>query len=656
MKQLLKYYTRAFVLLFPILFLPFLTESYGLGKNWFLAISAFVGLIIWAVMLLTDKKANMKYGKVFIVFFLFVLWSLWSWWKMPIGGRFVSLFNPFGLGTIISFCIWMFLLLQVNSKEEKQKQVNCLTISGLILAVISLVLFILPESKLPINTSWISIDKTWSLTGTLIGEVFVFLFLAIEYLKRMLALLRKSESYIKEAVLTVVFGLVLCLGIYKLFSFGMPILSGYVSWSIAVDTLKGNMIKGSSLFGVGPGNFLVAFNLFKPALYNLSPYWATGFALSGMGWLHLWTELGLAGLVISLALLINLVKNKKSKDFARLLIFVLAFLFLPLNLMSVFLLVLLMVWSAEKKEVKPVLEVGEARLNVMPYILSGLILAGALFGSYLWTRFLIGDIYIRKSMVAASKDDGKGTYDYQIKAIGFNPRMSSYFQLNSRTCLAIAATILQNEESTDTDKQMASQLIQQAVDQAKIAISLNGLDSSAWLTLADTYRQLIGVVEGTADWALQAYQQAVNLNPVNPAIKLDMGGLLFAAGNFEEADRVFEEVVTDKNDYANAWYNWAYTAKQLGRVDYAVVRLEQALRLVPQDSGDYEQANKELAEWKKELDELIKQQQAQLAAQQQEQEQKQPETFKVPEPLPTVGEEELVDVPAEELEPPVETP
>jgi tetratricopeptide (TPR) repeat protein len=657
MKQLFKYYTRFFIGLFPIFFLPFLTEPYGLGKNWLLMASAFLGMVIWAVIILTDKKIKIKYSKSLIFFFLFTLWSLWSWGKMSVGGRTSSLFNSFGLGTIISLCAWMFLLLQVNSKEEKKKQVLALTLSGVVLAIFSLILFILPESRLPINTSWISITKGWSLTGTLIGEVFLFLFLAIEYLKRMLVSIKKSESYIKEALLTVVFSLVLFLGIYKLFSFGMPILSGYTSWVIAVDTLKGNLVEGSSFFGVGPGNFLVAFNLFKPAVYNLSPYWATGFLLSGMGWLHLWTELGLVGLAFSFALVSTLIKNRKSKDFIRLLLFVLAFLFLPLNLILVFLLMFLMVGLAEKKEVSPILEVGETRINIMPYVIGILLLAGGVFGSYLCGRFFMGDMYVKKSMVAASKDDGKATYDYQLKAISLSPRMPAYFQLNSRTSLAIAATILQNEESTDDDKETASKLIQQAVDQAKAAISLNRLDSSNWLTLADTYRQLIGVVEGTADWALQAYQQAVNLNPTNPAIKLDMGGLLFAAGNYEEADRVFEEVVTDKNDYANAWYNWAYTAKQLNRVDYAVVRLEQALRLVPQDSGDYEQADKELTEWKKELDELIKQQQAQLAAQQQQQqqqEQKEPETFKVPEPLPTVGEEELVDVPAEELEPPIE--
>lgn len=652
MRQILKYYTRAFIFLFPMIFLPFFTEPYGLGKNWFLIISAFLGVLIWMGKSLMEKKLEIKYNKYLIMFLLFVLWSLWGWWRMSIGGRFISLINPFGFGMTMAFFLWMFLLFQVDSKEEREKQILCLTISGLVLAISSLALFVLPDSRFPINTPWFSITKSWSMTGTIIGEVFLFLFLSIQYLKGMMSKIKKSESYIKEAVFTVVFSLVLFLGIYKIFTLGMPILNSYNSWIIAVETLKGNAVRMSSLFGVGPGNFLVAFNLFRPAVYNLSPYWASSFTLSGMGLLHIWTELGIVGLIFGVSLFLSLFKNRKSKEFLRLLAFVLIFLFLPLNMISMFLLVIILIWVGEKKTVSPKIEVGDNKINVVPYMLGTFVLVGSIFGFYFWTRFMIAETFIKKSMVAASKDDGKNTYDYQIKAINMSPRITNYFQLNSRTCLAIAGTILQNEEVSDADKELASNLIRQAVDQSKIAISLNGLDSSTWLNLADVYRQLIGVVEGTADWSLQAYQQALTLNPSNPLIGLDMGGLLFAAGNFEEADRVFEEVVKNKSDFANAWYNWAYTAKQMGRVDYAVVRLEQALRLVPQDSGDYEQASKELVTWKEELDKLIKQQQEQLA--QQQQEVKEPETFKVPEPLPTVMEEELVNVPAEELEPPVE--
>jgi tetratricopeptide (TPR) repeat protein len=177
--------------------------------------------------------------------------------------------------------------------------------------------------------------------------------------------------------------------------------------------------------------------------------------------------------------------------------------------------------------------------------------------------------------------------------------------------------------------------------------------------LAGIYKQLIGVVDGTADWSYQAYQQAVVYDPTNPLTRLDMGGLLFAAQRYEEAGRVFEQVVRDKQDFANAWYNLAYADKALNKIDVAVADLQQAVSLVPKDSGDYEKANKELDVWKKELDEaikkqqeLLKQQQAAAAAAQP----KEPETLKAPEVAPKVGEEEKVNVPAEQIQPPEVTP
>ena len=199
---------------------------------------------------------------------------------------------------------------------------------------------------------------------------------------------------------------------------------------------------------------------------------------------------------------------------------------------------------------------------------------------------------------------------------------------------------------TDDDRQKASVLIQQSVREGKSAIALEGNNPSYWINLASVYRQIVGVVDGAADWSFQAYQQAVALEPVNPVSRLDMGGLLFAAGKYDEADRVFEAVVMSKNDLANGWYNWAYTAKKLNKLPDAVSRLTQALTLVPVDSGDYEKASKELADWKKELEELTKKQGAAAEALAPK-----AETLETPKPLPT-GKTGVIPMPSGELNPP----
>jgi tetratricopeptide (TPR) repeat protein len=202
--------------------------------------------------------------------------------------------------------------------------------------------------------------------------------------------------------------------------------------------------------------------------------------------------------------------------------------------------------------------------------------------------------------VAASKNDGNETYNIQIKAIGVNPNYAYYREIYSQTNLALAQNILSVEEVSDTDKEKASTLVQQAVREAKSAVSLEENNSIYWSNLASIYRSLVGVVDGAADWSLQAYQQTIVLNPVDPITNLNMGGLYYAAEQYDSAERSFEESVKVKQDYANAWYNWAYAAKKLNKLDIAVSRLQQALTLVAADSSDYEAAAKELETWKQE--------------------------------------------------------
>jgi tetratricopeptide (TPR) repeat protein len=258
----------------------------------------------------------------------------------------------------------------------------------------------------------------------------------------------------------------------------------------------------------------------------------------------------------------------------------------------------------------------------------------------------MGEVYLRRSLVAAGENKGGETYDLQIKAIGMNPNIANYRRIYSQTNMALAQNILATKDTTDEDKQKAGVLVQQAVREGKAAIALEGLNASYWENLGEIYKKLIGVVDGSPDWAFQALQQASALDPVSPLTKLNLGGLLYSARNFEEADRVFEQVVVNKQDFANGWYNWAYTAKNLNKLEVAIQRLNQALALVPADTGDFDKASKELGEWRKEYDDLLKKQGgAQKTT-------LTPETLKTAEPIPTAGKEEKVNVPKEQLEPP----
>jgi tetratricopeptide (TPR) repeat protein len=656
MNTILKYYLRIVFLLFPIVFIPIVLDSFGFGKNLSLMVMACLALILWTACLLLAKEKIVKTNKLFWLFLIFVIWSAVSFFRLEAGVKMLSLMSPMGMGTIISLFVLFFVWLQTNDKEEREKQFLFLTISGLIVGVLSLVVFMLPVNKLPLlfpkNNPLVSINAAWSLTGSILAETMLLAFLIFGWFKKLLTKIKEKAElmvYLTDAVAVAFFSLLFLLNIYRIFKLGWMVLDGSSAWIIAVEAFK-----RSPIFGVGIGNFTEAFNLFRPASYNLTSYWTSVFSGSSMGILQIWTELGVVALVLITYLILMVLKLKKTINFWQVVLFLSVVLFLPLNLMSLFLLTWLLSDIFDRKENKLILNVGEKNFNVMPYFVAVLVLAGVAFSSFWAGKMFLGDFYMRESLLAAAKNDGLKTYELQIKAIGFNPNLASYRKIYSQTNLALTQSLLNEKEVSEENKTKASTLVQQAVREAKAAISLNQRNPEYWYNLAGIYKSLIGLVDGSADWSYQAYQQAIILDPTNPVLHLDMGGLFYAAGSYEQADRAFEEAVVNKNDFANAWYNWANSAKKLNKIDVAVARLEQALKLVPADSGDYQTASKELEVWKKELDEAIKKQEELLK--QQQAQQKEPETLTTPQPLPTVGAEEKVNVPAGELQPPVVEP
>lgn len=605
MNKVFNFYVRLIFLLFPIAFLPMLTDGFGLGKNLVLGVLAFVGLILWGVKSVVTKEKVIRTNKLFWLFLVFVIWTAVTFFRLGSGARAVSLMMPMGMGTAISMLVLFFVLLQVNDKEETKKQFLFLTISGVLVGLVSLVVFLIPTKSLPLSlpktNPLISITAGWSLAGSVLAEAVLFLFLILGWLKKLIKKIKgKTEvtGYLVEAVATAFFLLLLLLDVYKIIKLGWMNLDLNSSWVIAVEVLKRYPI-----FGIGVGNFLEAFNLYRPVSFNSTAYWSSTFSVSSMGILQVWTELGLVGLALMVYFLAMVLKlRKKSIKFFQLGLFLAVLLFLPLNIVTAFLVVWLLSENfSGAEEAKLVLNVGERNVNIMPYIVMVIVLGISGFCGFLMVKMFLGDFYMMKSLRAAAKNDGTSTYQLQIKAIGFSPNVAGYRKVYSQTNLSLAETILNQTTVSDEDKEKASTLVQQAVREAKAAVTLNQKNPDFWYNLAGIYKSLVGLVDNAAVWSYQAYQQTVLLDTVSPTYYLDMGGLLYAAGEYDQAERAFEQAVTDKSDYANAWYNWAYAAKQQNKLNAAVTRLEEALKLVPADSEDYQTALKELDSWKEEL-------------------------------------------------------
>ena len=653
MKNVLKIYTRIILFLLPFFFVPQIYGVFGLAKSGLLLIGGALGLILWLVGMFIDKDETVKWNKLLTWSLILVMLMGITFVIMGAGIRTRSMMTSSGFGTFVGLLMWLFLWIQIDDKKEREIQFKWLSISGIVVAVGSLVAFMIPVSKLPLllpkSNPIISIGQGWSLTGSLLSEVVLMFLLVIEWLKRLLAKLKEREEfnhYLMDAVGVVFFGLILFLDIYKIVKLGWGYLDIKTAWVIAVESLKNN-----PLFGIGIGNFYQAFLVFKPVSFNLTNLWSSIFETSAMGILNLWTEIGILGLSWVLFGFSRLFKKIKSNGFWIVLIMSLVVLLLPINLLTLVLMFWILAFSDfwTTKEMKMKLLLGEKNFNIMPYLIGILLLIGIGWGGYWEGRILIADAYWMKAVKSASKNDGAGSYNNQIKAIGMNPNMADYRAVYSQTCMALSQNYLNKKEIDNTDKESGTTLIQQSVREAKAAISLDQNNAVYWSNLATIYKSLVGLVEGASDWSIQAYQQAIALNPSDPMLKLNLGGLYFGLNDIESADRLFEEVVVSKNDYANGWYNWAYSGKQLGKLEMAVNRMKKALELVPVGSSDYETANKVLTEWQKELDEANKKAEADKKASTSQEE----KTLTTPEALPTGTNKNEIKA-NEEMQPPIE--
>lgn len=653
MDKILKIYVRVFLFIFPLFFLPVITDGYGSGKNFLLIFGAVIGMGMWVLSMLLGKKNEIQIHRGWWMWVLLSVVAVLSWTKVPIGIQAKSWIQPMGLSTILSITAWIWLFLQVKDDQEGGKQIKWLTAGGIVLVVISLITFFIPTAKFPIvfpkETQLVVVTQGWSMAGSILAEASLLLVLFGWWIGQLVINYKSNKNYIGAAVLTAILALGLFLDGYKLVKFGVFGLDLTSSWVIAVEAFK-----QSPLWGVGISNFNRGFQAFRPVLFNITALWNQAeIALSGVGLFHFWTELGTVALLVFLWLTSVVIKSLKKGIlwWLTLLILVLV-LVLPLQILSLFLLGWLMAITFRERKTSLVFRVGERGLNILP-ALTGLVMFLLVAGAMLMSgRMVLADYYFRQSLVAAAKNDGGATYQIQIKAIEVEPNLAEYRRIYSQTNMALAKVLLANNDISEEDKQKVSVLLQQAVREGKAAVALDGLNATYWTNLAVIYRDLIGVVDGAADWSLQAYQQAVVLDPVNPSLRLDLGGLLYAAGRYDEADRSFEQVVLAKSDFANGWYNWAFSAKKMNKLPEAIQRLSQAVALVPVTSGDYESASKELTTWKKEYDEAV----AKAQAAQAPVPTKVPESLTVPEAIPSVGNEERVNVPAEDLAPPVVTP
>ena len=641
------------VFLLPLFFLPFTSDFFEFNKNILLLVSTGILIILWLLKMALIGKTSFKKTAfdlpVLLVAAVFILSSLFN---AP--NKLETLWTAGSTGTILSLTVFYFFLTNNFESASTGKILKSLLVSLGLLGLFSLYQFCgLKLALIGTNFFFPAFLQVFYPAGGLIPLATV-LFVGLVASGTQVYLTWKKENrlpwfYVITGTL-ILTGLVVSL--WQLFTTNKPLLLDYgASWAIAVESFKNWRL---FLLGVGPNSFLNAFTQFRPMSYNLTPLWTIRFVYSGNYYFHLLTTVGILGLASFVFLIFKTVKaqlkinedlrEKTLPVFIPLATIFIIFVFLFPNFLLIFLFYLLLALFAlffvSPKEYADFSKIAAWAIFVPVCLM--------ILGSFYFIgRTYAAEVFFRNSLKAFANNAGNDAYNNQIKAIMFNPFNDNYRLAYSQTNLALAYSLASRENLSDQDRQNITVLVQQAIQESKAAVNLNQSKVTNWENLANIYRQLINFAQGADQWAITAFAQASKLDPQNPNLKLNLGGIYYALVNYDEAIRFFQQAVEVKPNFANGYYNLAAAYREKGDFKRAHEAMQITLSLVPQASEDYNKAKGELDELAKKVSEKEATESAQTKIQPPSPEQ----PLLEPEPFPSPVITPPIEIPEEQAAP-----
>lgn len=381
------------------------------------------------------------------------------------------------------------------------------------------------------------------------------------------------------------------------------------SWAVTLDALKSSK---SVFFGVGLANFSSLFTAVKPLGLNAGTQWNIFPASASSELLQLLATAGLTGLgtflLVALRGIAHRGKNTGVHAVLRLIAILsfVSFLVTPASLASVILFFVSIGLLSDGEEKNTPLSPAWKGAALAVSVVAGI---AVLFYS---TRAYAAEAHMYRAQKALSANDGRAVYAEHLKAIRLIPGTASYRLSYSQVNLSLASALSQKTDLTEAEREQVTVLVQQAIREAKLAVSLRPNDVRGWQNLGSIYRNLINVADGADQFAITSYAQAVVLDPGNPALRVEFGGLLYQLatstkdentknGLLARAVQEFQTAIQLKNDYANGYYNLSKALESAGNTQGAYAAMQKAVAGLDPTSPDLEKAAAELETLKAKL-------------------------------------------------------
>lgn len=624
----------AVLFLFPLLFSSMTSDAFVLPKQILLGAGVLLSLILFGAKTIFEGKLSLKATPFDVPVFLFAI------------VLFVSSFLSVNrVDSLISFIPVFFAILLyfviVNMVRGKK---GILFLSGALLLGTGLasLITILSFFKLFVLPFPYTHVQFFTPLGSLLDQALMLgialplaAYLAHPLFSAVL-LHGKAENVDPKKLAThnIVFGisfLVIAIGLivtlFQLVTSQKPLIlpfeTGFQTAFASISQDAGRVLQ-SFLFGSGYGTYLSDFTRFKQPAYNSSAtLWSFSFFRSSSFILELLATTGFLGVASFLFIVYRIIKEKWFFLPIVLIIiagFVLPFSYIVQAMFFILLGIFALVRAQQNPRKYPHIELSlvalrqgllstqpettaSARRNslVLPVIFC--LLLAALIGTlgYFSTRFVLSDVTFQKSLVASSQPQSNGGAIYQLQreAITMFPYRDAYYRVFSQTNLALANNLAaaqpQGASPSAETQQTILTLIQQSINSGRSAVTISPLTSMNWNNLSAIYRSLIGFGQNADQFSILTNRQAIALDPNNPQQYINLGGIYYQLGQWEEAQQNFQMAISLKPDYANAYYNLGHTLESKGDLQNALAVYKNVRSLVANDKASTEQIDKEIA-------------------------------------------------------------
>lgn len=424
-------------------------------------------------------------------------------------------------------------------------------------------------------------------------------------------------------------------------SFPQEVQIPFVSaWKISISAFR-----DMPFWGTGPSSFTFDFTNYKPIEYNQTKLWNVRFDSSFNEYLQVLATLGGVGLLalVSLTALFIahagkvLMKHTDENYFSKTLAIsgLTFFLILLLHagtlvvwIIGLLILASFMVVNLSESSktygasnisqvISNIVNLSTAnssvqtiKIEALPSILLTVTVGLVLFSFYFGGKFTLADYHHRLALNAVAQNNGILAYNELIAAEKLNGVNDLYrtdlAQVNFALASAIASAKAPTESSpagtlTDQDKQNISVLLQQSINEGRLATTLSPKSAVNWEILALLYRQISGVAENALVFSLDSYGKSILQDPLNPLLRLNVGGTYYAIKSYDLAIRFFTDSINLKPDFANGYYNLSVALRDKGDLNAALVAAQKVVELVDKNSSDYKIANDYLNDLKNKI-------------------------------------------------------